>query len=272
MTNPGLDKYLRAIDRLHEEVKGRLGNLRSALVRGSDANKVATAKEAKTALSHLAHMFHDNDLPPWLRPISQSIDQFLASSQGEERDNVSDQLMSNLFTFKEAIYVHSLADRTLPPGFDFEVTYTEKLRASRIPELFDRLVVLLEQIIESGEIDSNKAITSLKALIALLKKNRTASYASAQWAWTFFCAASRSIVYRYTSESKALGPMVRGIEDAIKETNVEFDKVRRESADQAKAALRFDVPGLEHRPQAHGIAGPIVDVDFEATPKPDSPR
>jgi len=62
------------------------------------------------------------------------------------------------------------ADSSGNAAIDFAAIYQEYYRESRVPDLFDELVAQLEEIVNSGEIDSLQAIKALEKLILTIRK------------------------------------------------------------------------------------------------------
>ncbi len=143
--HPGFDKYVRSINRLHEDVKERVKELRKSLARRNEDDKQARAKNAHVALGNLSQLLHEQDLPNWLNPLVQHIGQFMAATPpGEERDNHADHLAEFIFSQKDNIYGPPLIDSSSQGAFDIEAAYNEEYQSSTsLPDLFDKLIVRL---------------------------------------------------------------------------------------------------------------------------------
>ncbi len=67
-----IENSVRTVAQLQEELKARLHDLRSVLVRPEGENKKLRAEQALAAAKDVVKMFHKEDLPRWFGGLVQS--------------------------------------------------------------------------------------------------------------------------------------------------------------------------------------------------------
>jgi len=135
-----------------------------------------------------------------------------------------------------------------------------------VPELFERLLQALQEIADSGQIDSLKVLHALERVIATIRKNIRGSYLSTQGAWQ----VARAFLENYLLLQLEAVPVLGAVLKSLKQTAQDMDIKMAEVYDQTKKAVEervwSDMPMLDFKPIAlRGPDGP-EDAPLDAKP------
>ncbi|MDZ4818738.1 MAG: hypothetical protein SGJ20_07175 [Planctomycetota bacterium] len=103
---------------------------------------------------------------------------------------------------------------------DFEEVYSEA--AGDIKGLFDKLIVLLQTLINNKAVDSAKVIRELELLIAILKKNNSDSFFQKAFCWLTTRRNLYRLLRNYGASFKITAPLVQTIEETAHEVDDRF--------------------------------------------------
>jgi hypothetical protein len=106
-----------------------------------------------------------------------------------------------------------------------------------LAELYDQLIVLLERIVDSGEIDSINVIARLQQLIATLKKNRQGSFVSTVLSWQF----GKTFLTNVVIEGFKSVPVLKQVTTALEKTMDEIDVEVTSIQEQTQAAINVKI-------------------------------
>jgi len=134
---------------------------------------------------------------------------------------------------------------------DFDATFAETRKEQGIPEIFDRLVGYLAEIIVSGEVEYVAVKDALVHLKALLEAHRFGSYTSFMSIWEVIQIFGKHQIFAYLK--KFGGPSVEGIHKAIEELD---EKKRMVEATMKEAARRSLI---EHSPKIEAIQPKLTE-------------
>jgi hypothetical protein len=142
---------------------------------------------------------------------------------------------------------------TVHTSFDFDEIYERYRIESKLPELFSILIDLLEQMIDSGEIDSIKVATSLKQLISLLKQNKSGSYFSTMASWEFLKSFIKNTSWSVIDSIPVLKQLKKGFEDTLVEFDMELEQVHKQVATEMKETYNTTVETLVYKSQSSNL-------------------
>lgn len=249
-TNPSVDFVMRAVDERLGVLKKQLVQLSEVLVRDKRDQKVEHAQTVLRTAENLTQVLAESDVPPWLREIISQLRNFVANPTRSE-------LIQTLLNEWQVIQTHrwtfEAASEALP--IDFDQVYRDCREHSRVPELFDQLIELLEQIAGCDEVDSLRAIDSLQRLVATLKANRNGSYYSVVCSWQFGRALLRNYLIELLKSTPILREVVNALEKTLTETDVEMGKMMTEITSRLEEQLPKEV----FRPLGLPHAAPTAD-------------
>jgi hypothetical protein len=226
------------------------------------AEKAKRAKAAFEAAESLRTALAAQDQPPWLNPLTNAIQQY-----NPDAPHCANQLIRSIGDNFAAANGHAWAfDFSGDKPFDFDALYNRYEAESKIPELFDNLVALLDEIVRSGEIDSVKVLRALETIIATLKKNRKGSYLSLVCSWNFARTYLGNVVLEVLTETPGLKTFVKPLVKTLEEMDKAFCTVQTGIQTELTRQLNADFPSLSYNaPKPLALSdGTIIDV--EATP------
>ena len=128
--------------------------------------------------------------------------------------------------------------------FDIDALVEQARREHGIDALFVRILEILNAIAECDDLDSVKACSDLRRVIANLEKARTGSFSSQVFNWQFARRLVSNILIAYTKRSSAVGPMWEAFEQTAAEMDASLarvkDQVGEAILESATAGLRTD--------------------------------
>lgn len=235
-----LNFYLRHLNERFGELKGALEQFLRVLSEENAKNKSALAETACERADELARAMADGDQPNWLRRLSSAFRTYYTSptSLGAQY-NVLKQIMEVYPQIQN--HKWSFAGSAEDAPHDFDALF-EKCRAeSNLNELFDDLIQTLEKILDSGQIDSIRAISSIKKLIATLRNNKAGSYLSVMTGWQFTLSVMKNFLWEELGRVPVLGSLAKALEKTMKEADIELgalhERVAEEMSEQYGASV-----------------------------------
>ena len=148
--NPSVEAFLRFVDERYNDFKNRLSELMQVLCMKDSNEKAQKAKAALEAAKSLKTALAASDRPSWLQPFTHAL-----QSYQPDHPHLARALIDAIGNHCAAANAHQWAfDFSDEKPFDFDGLYDRYEAESKIPELFDKLVALLTEIVQSGQIDS----------------------------------------------------------------------------------------------------------------------
>lgn len=247
--NESVEFFLRFLRERFGAFKNALTEFLETLSLHDPKQKVVAANAVLTALDDLKRAMSNKDHPSWINPLENKIVWYTKSSSLADAGLQVIQTILSLYPDVES-QSWDFADSSSNTAINFAEIYSEYYRESRVPELFDELVGHLEEIIESGEIDSLTTIKALEKLVATIKKNARGDYFSTRGAWEFTQLFFKNYAIEVLDSIPGLKHAVKAVRKTMSELDLEMsqvhDQVRRRLTESAKE----DLPMLEYRPLA----------------------
>ncbi|PSV50143.1 hypothetical protein C9J47_05720 [Photobacterium indicum] len=212
------------------------------LVRSLSGEKAQDKKEKALAVNNstgdLLSALAKNDQPVWLTGLNQH-----TRSYAEGR-STSYHLMQFILENRVNITTHSWVFDQKSEAFDFDSVFERYRSESRLPELFDEIVRILEEIQNSGEVDSVTMMSALGKVIATLKKSKDGSYFSVNSAWSFLVSFLQNYMWAELIKLPVLGTAMEALKQTIEQTNQEMFKVHTEVQNEMQRTVEEQVKGL----------------------------
>ncbi len=264
--------FRRFLAERFDEFKGRLADLIRVLATNDQADKLRAANAALESAKNLRQALSQGDQPSWLLPFERSLTAYVANNANA---TVGQALITTFGNSYADVQRHEWSFEAMAESsFDFDGLYREFEDSSRIPELFDKLVNLLEQILKSGAVDSVRVLRQLELIIASLRKNRKGSYFSVVMTWKFGGYYLKNVLWGIVKEI----PVVRVPVIALRETMEEIDNEMTNLHSGMNAAiderLEAHFPLLEYhpfstpQPLALTDESSIIDAEIESSDEP----
>lgn len=260
--NDSLKFFLRLIKEKHAALVSVCHILLINLA-GDDPNKKkSVAKNALQAATDLRAVLSNKDIPQWLNDIVNFLTNF-TSGQWSSSD-----LLPHFVTAKASLDSHSWAfEQEAETAFDFDSIFEHFKKESRLPELFDQIIRLLEDIESSGEVDSVTMHRALGKVISTIKKSRDGSYFSLLSGWEFLLSFLNNYMWGELSKLPVLGTALEALGKTIKETDEEMSKVHRQVQDEMVRTVTTEVKALTNK-----SSFPFISYDRTGHLLPDDGR
>lgn len=239
--NHSVKFYIRFVLERHKKIKLCLDELLKVLVEENLQKKYEKAAEFDSALTELKTSLSIEDYPPWLNELSVGITHF-KNKIWKQKD-----LLNCLIVCKPKVDSYEWtfeADNEL--AFDFDSIFEYYKSKSRLPELFDEIIKILNEIKDSEDVDSLSMISALSKVIATLKKSKDGSYFSINSAWEFLLTFINNYMWAELSKIPGIGSAVQALEKTIKETNDEMFQVHSDVKSEMKSKLESDFKGIKN--------------------------
>jgi len=239
-TSTSLDFYLRFVGERHGELVRRIDAMLGALVTNDTDEKERSVGFAFQAANDLVGAIASSDRPDWLVQLQSYLNR---PGNSYSYEAILKQLIPLLEPMKKHQW-HAPAESNL--AFNFDAIFERYRNQSRIPELFDHVIEVLEKMAASEEIDSRRVILALERLIATLQKNKKGSYFSMQGAWDFLVGLLRNFLMEELKKVPSLGSLIVALEKSIGELNKEMSVVHEQIAGELQTSLNSDFPFLTY--------------------------
>ncbi len=241
-SNDSVQFHQRFVTEKHNELISSLNLLVNVLV-SENIEKKKTVSEAtlKKALALKASM-SKKDSPPWLVPLIKGLEALLDNKW--QQADLMNSLIKNLEPIRNHKWVFDDPDKK---DFDFDAIFEHYKSQSRLSELFDEIIKILEEIKTSGEVDSLSMMTALSKVISTLKQNKDGSYFSLNSAWSFLISFLKNCMWAELAKVPVLGPAMEALEKTINEANDEMFKVHSEIQNEMKNTVEKEVKALQKK-------------------------
>lgn len=216
-TNDSLQFFLRLLKQKHNAVQIGINKFLGELV-GNDpkAKKQAAETLIKTA-NELRAILSKNDIPQWLPSIIAHLSNYASGSSAPQ------DLVRGFLPLKAAIEEHVWSfEQSSEASFDFDSIFEHYKKESSLPQLFDEIVTLLEEIQNSGAVDSVMMLRALGKLIATIKRSKDGSYFSMNSAWDFLLNFINNYLFAELSKIPVLGTVLEALEKTIRQADAEM--------------------------------------------------
>ena len=148
--SPSVEAFLRFVNERYSDFTSRLREFMQVLCMNDSNEKARRAKLVFEVAKSLEAALAAQDRPQWLQPLTGAL-----QSYQPDHPHLAHPLMQVIGDHCAAALNHRWAfDFSNEKPFDFDGLYERFEAESKIPELFDKLIELLEEIVRSGQIDS----------------------------------------------------------------------------------------------------------------------
>ncbi len=233
---------MRFVKEKHSELVESLNHLVTFLVSENLEQKKSKAEAALSKSNDLQASLSQRDTPEWLPPLINALNHFKTGTW--KQSNLINHLINDQNRIKKHEWVFNNPSEE---AFDFDEIFQHYRSESRLSELFCKIVTILEQIKDSGEVDSVSMMSALTKVIATLKQNKDGSYFSVNSAWSFLISFLKNYMWAELSKIPMLGTAMEALEKTVKETNEEMYKVHCNVQESMKKIVEDEVKGLKNK-------------------------
>ena len=250
-------------EKYSEAVKATDSCIQLFLTNRADDAKQKQAVLAFKAVETLFDLLPRQHRPLWLNQLKSSLNTLKASPFSPTSLSAATSIATQLYPQMRG---HDWRfDDGNDNGFDFDRIYEDYRDQNRISELFDEIVGWLQQIIDSGEIDSIRAVNELNHMIATLLAARAGSYFATRGAWYFFTQWMQNTGWELMGDIPVLGAAVRGLKQTLDDTNTAMEKMHNGIDAEFNENLTENFPRLEYKPPA--LPAPEAEPDVIVEPE-----
>lgn len=235
-----LNFLLRAIREKHDAVLSTCRVLLVSFGGESAGERKRDATAAKEATQNLMTLLAASDVPHWLSNLDSGLKNYLTGSWS------GSDFLQNFISLKAALESHQWSfDESSESAFDFDAVFEEYKAASKLPELLDDIVRILQSIHGSGAVESNTMLSALSKVIATLKESKTGSSFSLNCAWSFLINFINNYMWGMLSGMPELGTVFAALDKAVTQAGAEIDKVNAEVREELQARIKNEVKGIK---------------------------
>lgn len=250
--------FVAALQERFDEFKKNVDQLIEALSAGSLEGKCLAATKLSQSADDIKRMLVEKDQPRWLLHIIRSLN----SNRGNlEISRQCFDLTKSIATVYKSIQDHrwTFVSNGLD-GIDFDAIFEACRSESRIPELFDKLVASLDELIATSEIDSVRVIQALKKLSETLRKNRKGSYFSTLASWDAVAGVLKKWVWVELEKLPLLGGLVTALLETLEETDAEMLKLHAAMQAEVNKQIAAEFAMLSYQTRYVGESASVLGI------------
>jgi len=242
ISNESVQFFVRLVDEKHSDLATSTNTLLRELA-GEDPNsKIAAAEAVLSKAKDLCAILARNDIPDWLNNTISYTTNF-SKGQWSSKD-----FLPHFVETKLALNTHRWQfDKDAVAAFDFDSIFEHYKKESRLPELFDEIIRLLEEIQASGQVDSVSILDALGKVIATIKKCKNGSYFSLNSAWGFLLSFLNNYMWGELSKLPVLGTALEALGKTIEEADEEMFKLHKQVQDEMVRTVSEEVKVLSDK-------------------------
>ena len=264
-TPPSVEAFLRSLRERYTAFVSRLNEFMQIFCMDNSTEKQRRCKLVYDAARELENVLSSQDRPRWLQPLISPLQSYRPDNDGSAR-----VLMQAIADHYSAAAHHEwVFDSSDNKPFDFDGLYEKHKASSRIPDLFDRLIELLEKIVHSGEIDSVRMLRALERIIATLKRNRRGSFFSVVLTWNFTATYLKNFAWNVLTSIPPLQAPITALRETLVDLDAEMCNLQTGMQTELHQEFGTEFPALEYRtptlPEALALSNEVA-VNGEAPP------
>ncbi|MBV4476927.1 hypothetical protein [Pseudomonas botevensis] len=216
INDKAVEFFSRILNERHADLKKVSEELILELAGENVTEKKSAAQRVKDSAIYLRSILPSSEAPGWLKDLINYTQYFIEGSWNSgDLAKSHYRLLSSILNHDWGIVVGESS------GLDFDGVFEFYRKESRLPELFDQIISLLQSIKDSGEIDSLNILEALSKIIATLRNGKEGSYFSLNGAWKFLMSFANNYLWAELEKVPLLGTafeaLRKTVEDADKE-------------------------------------------------------
>lgn len=221
--NKNVQLYLDFLNSKHQELLNVINRMILLFIESDINQKENIYRIFEKIVKELLSAIPADSRPSWLLSLINIVNNYSGIfKQSEVRYKIIDKLIIVLEEIKEHTWDLEVENHF---RFNFDNIYKECKQETKLEELFDQIIELLQKIIDSGEVDSIKTLTTLEKLLASIKNHKTASYLAQKGMEGLLFRFIKNYAVIQLSELPIVGSLIKSLEKTIKESKVEMDQI-----------------------------------------------
>ncbi|XPF94862.1 hypothetical protein ACM9HF_02300 [Colwellia sp. RE-S-Sl-9] len=234
--------FIRFVSERHNDLISSLDDLVKSLVTVNSSGKKENAESSFKKSKDLESATAEGDRPSWVSDVTLALQRYIKGVHDSHQ--LITYLVDNMAIIKNHKWVFGDPSED---AFDFDSIFEHYKSQSRLPELFEEIIKILEELKSSDELDSRLMVKGLGKVISTLKKSKDGSYFSVNGAWEFLVTFLQNYMWSELSKIPALGSVMQALEKTIKETNEEMFKVHSNVQTEMENSIESDIKALKNK-------------------------
>lgn len=234
--------FIRLVNQRHQVVKEHANALFRVLASEAAEAKKDAAQNLLKSANALQEILAAKDVPQWLKELSTQTSEYVTGRW------TSYDLLANFVSTKLEAENHSwsFSENGLA-ALDFDSIFEHHKKNGKLPKLLDELIRLLEQVSESGEVDSRALARALAKVIATLRRSKDGSYFSINSAWDFFLSFANNYLWGELAKIPVLGSVMEALKKTIKELNEEMFRLHVDVSGELQRISGEEIDALKKK-------------------------
>ncbi|MBX9654945.1 hypothetical protein K2Y11_15140 [bacterium] len=243
-SNKSFDSFLRSVNERFNLFRSSLSEMMKILSLEDRNRKIEAVKEVLLRIDDLRRTVSSEDFPVWGPVLESRLNWYIQVVA--TNDTAGRELLKTILDVNPEIQKQqwNFDDYDGNP-IDFAAIYEEYYRSSPVPDLFDQLIAQLQELIDSGEIDSNKSLQALRNLIATIKKNSRRDQYSTVGTWQVVRHFLGTLGLEGLEAIPAIAPVVKAIRRTVDELDLEVPNVCQKIRDKLSEVAAVYLPMLK---------------------------
>lgn len=200
--------------------------------------KRATAQNLLEKIRAIVPYIAEHELPKWIGECNDLLTKLI---QGNA--NPGDVLLEFIPLLNQIQAQEWHRDSRDQNALDFEAVFEEYRKTSRLPELFDEAINILEQIQQSDQVDSRAMLAALSRIVSTLKFSRDSTYFSLRGAWGFLVTFLQNYLWSEFEKIPGLGSAVEALRKTIDDMGTEIAVMNHEIKEKLDAKIMTEIKG-----------------------------
>ena len=245
MAGDSQDYFKRSLEKKISDANETVGECIRQFLSPVQSERRSSAKKAEEAVHGLVEILAPKDRPKWLLDLYSCLQRASNGFNNPSGASAVHRIALELHPQQQS-FDWKVDGPGAGVGIDFDSIYNKCRSEGRVEELFKKIVSILEEIIESNEIDSRQALRELERVIATLKAAERGSYFATQNAWSFLVTWLKNSGWELLGEIPVGGSLVRGLRETLGETNQEIQTLHNDIHAEMKKEVSSGFPKLEN--------------------------
>ena len=212
--------FKRLIAQKHSQIIQHIDQFFKTIVCENLEQKYSAATNVIQASRDLASLLTAQDQPTWLKALIETMGRF----EGKSANQI--QTLEWLISHRHSIRTYDWNfDSLSGQAFDFDSIFEHYRSESRLPELFEEIIKILEDIRASEEVEKITMLNALGKVIATLKHSKNGSYLSMNAAWSFLINFVKNYLWEELHNIPGLSSLLTALKNTLQETNTEMNNL-----------------------------------------------
>lgn len=234
--------------------------IKDALVRDKEET-ILMVEDILKKSKNLRELFVSKDTPAWLNQIISHSNSYI-----KEPDKYSNSLMGAIIQYSPSAINNKiiLQDNKNDEAIDIDSLFRKFKEEGNLQELLNKLIEIIQNIIDSGEIDSIKLTKALEKILATLKKSKGGSFLSLHAAWNFIKEFLQKFILNEIQNIGTLGSMLSALIETANKVEKEIEVLGTQVSSGIAEEFNKELSGFPLSSE------PLLD--FNQTPKLTLPK